>query len=306
MALGELENKILKLVDEKIINIEKVKELFESGADPNALKYDEPDKGFDNDPYYSTFFSECIFEAQGKAPNLYDLLKVCIEYGLDVEKYGASIISDFHFIFENSDIYEMTKLMLNSTKHKIDVGQALSGIGTEESYRNCCLDEMPDRDKSSNDLFGLYVLLEAYKNEKDYNGFFRLNLKPNQKFNSCKVNGDFVEINENKIAVKSEKEKCCMTSKIQMENDTLIIEDNYGVYINNKDNNGYEDNEFTRKANQYFANEKIIEIKFKHYEVEINPTSHAQGRVVTILFTNDKKLVYEEDVDNKLETIEII
>ena len=53
-------------------------------------------------------------------------------------------------------------------------------------------------------------------------------------------------------------------------------------------------------------NEKITEIKFKHYDVEINPTSHAQGREVTILFTNDKKLVYEEDVDNKLETIEII
>ena len=52
--------------------------------------------------------------------------------------------------------------------------------------------------------------------------------------------------------------------------------------------------------------EKIIEIKFKHYEIEINPTSRAQGRVVTILFTNDKKLVYEEDIDNKLETIEII
>lgn len=305
MALGELENKILKLVDTKNINIEKVKELFENGADPNVLEHEKPDKGFDNDSYYSTFFSECIFEAQEKAPNLYDLLKVFIEYGLDVEKYGASIISDFHFIFENSDIYEMTKLMLNSAKHKIDVGQALSGIGTEESYRNCCLDEMPDRDESSNDLFGLYVLLEAYKNEKDYNGFFRLDLKPNQKFSNFKVNGEFVEINENKIAVKSEKEKCCMTSKIQMENDTLIIEDNYGVYINNKDTNEYEDNEFTRKANQYFTNEKIIEIKFKHYEVEINPTYRAQGRVVTILFTNDKKLIYEEDIDNKLETIEI-
>ena len=76
MALGELENKILKLVDEKIINIEKVKELFERGANPNAMEYDEPDKGFNDDTYYSTFFSECIFEAQGKSPDLYDLLKV--------------------------------------------------------------------------------------------------------------------------------------------------------------------------------------------------------------------------------------
>ena len=130
-------------MDEKIINIEKVKELFESGANPNAMEYDESDKsdkGFNDDTYYSTFFSECIFEAQGKSPDLYDLLKVFIEYGLDIEKYGSSIISDFHFIFENSDIYEMTKLMLNSAKNKIDVGEAQAGIGTEESYRNCCLD----------------------------------------------------------------------------------------------------------------------------------------------------------------------
>ena len=96
----------------------------------------------------------------------------------------------------------MTKLMLNSAKNKIDVGEAQAGIGTEESYRNCCLDEMPDRDESSNDLFGLYVLLEAYKNGKDYNGFFRLNLKPNQKFNCFKIDGDFAEINENKMSVK--------------------------------------------------------------------------------------------------------
>lgn len=305
MALGELENKILKLVDTKIINVEKVRELFENGANPNALECDEPDKGFNDDVYYSTFFSECIFEAQEKAPDLYNLLKVFIEYGLDIEKYGSSIISDFHFIFENSDIYEMTKLILNSEKNKIDIGEAQAGIGTEESYRNCCLDEMPDQDESSNDLFGLYKLLEAYKTGKEYNGFYRLNLKPNQKFIDFKVGGDFVEITENKITVKSCKEKCSMISKIQMENDVLIIEDNYGIYINNKDINEYSENEFTRKANQYFANERIIEIKFKHYAVEINPKSYAQGRVVTILFTNDKKLVYEEDVDNKLETIEI-
>lgn len=305
MALGELENKILKLVDTKVIDIEKVRELFEKGANPNALEDDEPDKGFNNDIYYSTFFSECIFEAQDKAPNLYELLKIFIEYGLDIEKYGASIIGDFHFIFKSSDIYEMTKLMLNNAKNKIDVEEALTSIGIEESFRNCSLDEMPDRDETSNDLFGLYALLEAYKNEKEYNGIFRLNLKPNQKFIDFKVSGNFAQINENKIAVKSEKEKCCMISKIQVENDSLIIEDNYGVYINNNDINEYVENEFTRKAKQYFANEKITEIKFRHYEVETNPTSHAHGRVVTVIFTNDKKLVYEEDIENKLKTIEI-
>ena len=305
MALGVLENKILRLVDNKEIDISKVRELFEQGANPNALEYEDPDKGFDNVIYYSTFFSECIFEAQLKAPDLYELLKVFIEYGLDIEKYGASIIGDFHFIFENSDIYEMTKLMLNSIDKKINVESALANIGTEESYRNCCLDEMPDRDESSNELYGLYELLDAYKEGKSFNSFYRLNLKPNQKFIKLKLKGDFVEISSNKVSVKSEKGNCCMKSKIDMEKDTIIVEDNYGVYINNQDVDKYEENEFTDKANQYFANERIIEIKFKHYEIEINPKSFAQGRVVTILFTNDKKLIYKEDKDNKLEIIEI-
>lgn len=305
MALGELENKILKLVDTKIIDIEKVKELFDNGANPNALKYDEPEKEFDNNIYYSTFFSECIFEAQEETPDLYNLLKVFIEYGLDIEKYGASIIGDFHFLSENSDIYKMTKLILNSAENKIDIEEALSAIGLEESYRNCCCEEVADCDESSNDLYGLYKLLETYKSGRDFNGFFRLNLKPNQKFISLKLNGNFIDINENRIVVKNEKEKCSMISKIKMENDTLVVEDSYGVYINNKDIEECTENQFTKKANQYFANEKIIEIKFKHYKVKISPKSYLNGRKVTILFTNNKKLVYEKDIDNNLETIEI-
>jgi len=38
--------------------------------------------------------------------------------------------------------------------------------------------------------------------------------------------------------------------------------------------------------------------------VEMDSNTRAQVRVVTINFTNNKKLVFEEDVDNNLETIE--
>lgn len=305
MSLGVLENKILHYIDNEEIDILKIRELFDKGANPNALENDKPDKGFNDDIYYSTFFSECIFVAQEKAINLYELLKVFIEYGLDLEKYGSSIISDFHYISESNDIYEMTKLILNSTKNKIDVGEAISGIGVEASYINCCLDEIENRDELSNYLFGLAVLLELYKENKPYNGVYSINKNINQKFINMKIKGDFVEVNNKKISVKSEKDRCSMLTNIQMEKDFLIVEDNYGVYINNQDMNEYNENVFTKNVNEYLKDEKIVEIKFKHYDVRIKPKVCKQGRVVTIEFTNGKKLVFEEDVINGLEIIEL-
>lgn len=303
MALNKLENEILELVNNSKIDILKVEELFKSGANPNALEYDEPDKGFNDDTYWSTLFSECIFASQEKEPDLYPLLELFIKYGLDANKYGTSIIGDFHFIGGKSDIYEMTKLMLDNMDRKTDMGEALSGIGTEDSYLTCSFDNM---DSESNDLFGLYELIDAFKNNKPYKSFYKLPKKINEKFIKLNINGNFVILDKNKVAVKSEKSKMCMISKIEMEKNTLIVEDNYGVYINNEDQNNYEDNVFTKYANEYLKNEKIIDLKFKHYQIGLSPTSHAQGRVVTINFTNGKKLVYEEDVEDKLEILEII
>lgn len=301
--IGKLENEIIEMVNSKKIELAKIDELFNIGANPNALEYAEPDEDFDCDIYWATLFSECIFSSQEKGADLYPLLKSFIKYGLDVNKFGASIIGDFTFVVGKSDIYEMTKLILENMDKNINVNQALSGIGLEESFLNCSFD---NRDGESNDLFGLYELIDAFSHNKAYKSFYRLPKKINEKFVKINVNGDFVVLDKNKIAVKSEKDKMCMISKIMMEKNTLIIEDNYGVYINNEDQNKYDDdNIFTINANEYFKKEKIINLKFKHYQVKLSAKSFAQGRVVTINFTNNKKLVYKEDADNNLESIEI-
>jgi hypothetical protein len=78
-----------------------------------------------------------------------------------------------------------------------------------------------------------------------------------------------------------------------MEKNNLIVEDNYTVYINNEDTHEYQENIFTEYANDYFKNEKVIDLKFKHYEIELSPNSHAQGRVVTINFTNGQKQSFD-------------
>lgn len=302
MALNILENKILELANNNIINIKEVEDLFKQGANPNALDDDKPDKGWDGDEYWSTFFSECIFAAQDKEPDLFPLLELFIKYGLDVNKYGPSIIGDFHFIRGKSDIYEMTKIMLNKMDRTNNIHEAISGIGTESSYLNCSFDDM---DAESNDLLGLCIMLESFSENKPYKSFYRLPKKINELFKNIKITGEFVILEKNKVAVKSKKSEFSMFSKIEMEKNNLIVEDNYTVYINNEDTHEYQENIFTEYANDYFKNEKVIDLKFKHYEIELSPNSHAQGRVVTINFTNNKKLVYEEDIDNSLATIEI-
>ena len=301
MALGKLENKVLELVNNKNIDMTAVENLFIQGANPNALEYDEVDRGWDGDDYWSTFFTECIFVSQENEPNLLPLLELFIKYGLDVNKYGPSIIGDFHFIRGNNDIYEMTKIMLDKMDRNTNIHEAISGIGVESSYLNCTFDNM---DAESNDLLGLCIMLEDFSKNKPYKSFYKLPKKINEQFKKINVKGDFVILEKNKLAVES-KSKSYLITKIEMGNHNLIVEENCDVYINDEDDEKFTENIFAQHANEYFKNEKIVDLKFKHYEVEMDSNTRAQGRVVTINFTNNKKLVFEEDVDNNLETIEI-
>ncbi len=304
MALGKLENEILALMNSEIIDINKVEELFKNGADPNALEDDEPDLDFDNNIHWSTFFTSCIFSTLQNNPDFYPLLEVFIKYGLDVNKYGSSLIDDFHFISNSCDIYEMTKLLLNHVTDRDKIKPALSSINTVESWLNCNIDEICDAE--SNDFYGLYVLVESFLNNKPYNTFYRLPKQINEEFNNLYVNGNFVSINKNKLSVKINKFEKSATTKIVMKTNTLVVQDNHSVYINNDDTHTYEENEFTDYANSHFKNEKVIDINFKHFEVELSPDLCAQDRAVTINFTNNKKLKYAVDIENNLITIEII
>ena len=288
MALNKLEKELVKLVyNSRKIDIMKVEKLFKLGANPNALECNEPEHSWDDEIYWETLFSECILASQEKNPDLYPLLELFIKYGLDVNKYGPSIIGDLYFVSDNNDIYELTKLILNNINRNVDLSLSLFSIGMEESYLNCAFDDM---DNESNELFGVIELINAFTNNKPYKSFYKLPKKINEKFTKLSINGDFVVLDQKKVAVKYEKSKMNMITKIDMEKNTLIIKDNYSVYINNEDQNEYEDNIFTKYANQYFKNEKIVDLKFKHYSVEVDPKTLVSGRVVTINFTNNRAI----------------
>ena len=237
MALGKLENEILELVNSEIIDISRVEELFKNGADPNALVDDAPDLDFDNNIHWSTFFTACFLSSQ-KEPDFYPLLEVFIKYGLDVNKYGSSLIDDFHFISDRCDIYEMTKLVLNNVTDKPKINPALLSIDTVESWLNCSFRD-GECDAESNDFYGLYVLVESFLNNKPYNSFYRLPNQINEGFKNIYVNGNFAIIKKNKLSVKRNDFEKAMITKIVMENNTLIVQDNHSVYINNDDTHTY-------------------------------------------------------------------
>lgn len=301
MALGKLEEKIKDLVNHKKINLDKIRKLFEKGANPNARSE------FDN------LFNECIFDSQYYSPDYYELLKLFVEYGMNVDECGAEILDMPKFIRENNDGVEFDKYILDVAKNKLDVEEAIESLSMESSYLNCCcysdneddnLNREDDPDKESNDLDTLIIMLEAYQKDKPYKDIHLA--KPRcigQKFKSISTNNNFILDKNNRIEANYSKDIELFT-KIELENDTLIIVGNYIAYVDNaEDKSKYIETNLSKYANEYLKDEKVVDIEFKHYIVH-NENSNSHGRVITIYFTNGKKIEYEEK--DKKEIMNIV
>lgn len=292
MALNKLENEIFKLVDNNHIDINKVNELFKAGANPNALLEEKVEKN-DDCTYYSTFFSECIFEAQSKSPDLFPLLKCFVENGLDVNKYGPSIIGDFCFIYKNSDIYEMTKYMLNHMDKDNCVNQALMGIGTEESYYNCC----EHMDSESNELASIYEIIDAFANGKEFNDIYCWKRIIGQKVKSVKVSGNKSNIDGNVFICESENDG--MKTLIECEKDSLYVIDSNMIFVNNSIGIDKYSEEYSRYLSDNLKGETIEKVEFEHTMFVSGPKTYSQGRIIIISFSNNKKLLYKYLRDDK-------
>ena len=301
MGLGKLEEKIKDLVNHKKINLDKIRKLFEQGANPNARSD------------YDNLFNECIFDSQEYSPEYYDLLKLFVEYGMNLDECGAEILDMPKFIRKNNDGVKLDKYILDMAKNKLDVEEAIESLKLESSYLNCCSwDDRDDNfneedngpDKDSNDLDTLILMLEAYQKDKPYDGFHLIKPKCiGQKFKSLITNDNYILDTKDTLEAEYSKEKELFT-KIELENDTLIIIGNYIAYVNNNDDTiGLEKTNFSNYANEYLKDEEIIDIKFKHYVIH-KEKSNSHGRVVTIYFTNNKRIEYQEK-DSK-EIVKII
>ena len=128
MNFNDKEREILELVHNNNVDIEKINNLFKEGANANASN------GIVEDEYIGNLFSECIFEALPNDINIFELLKCFVQNGLDLDKYGNSIIGDLHATFVNNDIIEIVKYILDNVSKKINVEYAIEMFRLEAEY----------------------------------------------------------------------------------------------------------------------------------------------------------------------------
>ena len=128
MTFNEKEQEIIEQVKENRIDISRIDYLLKNGANVNASN------GVDEDLYHGCLFSECIYEALTNDINIFELLKCFVNNGLDLIKYGGSIIGDLHATFTNNDIIGIIKYILDNAKARINVDYGIKIFRLESDY----------------------------------------------------------------------------------------------------------------------------------------------------------------------------
>ena len=167
MAYGELENRIIIASMKSPINLSEIQDLFDQGADPNAVDdWDEKEQ-----EYEETLFIGCITSALWEGPDLYPLLECFIKNGLDVQRFAELILKDLIYVGPNSSRIKMAQLILDHLPNRIDMTNVLETVAGEESFYRCCGSDTDfvDDDREAKDLWGLYEFLDAYAKAKDPN-----------------------------------------------------------------------------------------------------------------------------------------
>ena len=107
-----------------------------------------------------------------------------MDNGLDVDRYVNHIFRDIQSTYDDKNYIEMTKLILNKLKKSsLDLKKALEGIGSEESYNNCC--EVDHR--YANVLSTIYEMIEKYSEGNDPNKYFICNQIIGQKVENVQM-----------------------------------------------------------------------------------------------------------------------
>ena len=175
MPYSELENRIINASRENPINITEVQNLFDKGADPNAVDdWDEKEQ-----EYMETLFTECVFATPWDGADMYPLLECFINNGLDVQRLAELILKSLIYVGPNTSRIKMAKLILEHLPNKIDMSNVLMTVGEEESFYRYCGNNTElyqiDDDREADDLSNLYELLDAYARDsrKDFNHGFK-------------------------------------------------------------------------------------------------------------------------------------
>ena len=296
MMLGDLENKILQLAENRDFDLDKYEELFKQGANPNAICYDFDYSDIEKDgyKYYDTLFSACMDFISGDFDFL-PLLKCFYKNGLDLNLYGPSIISDIHYSVYSklTDFYEMIKFILNHMDKGISLYGCLVEYDMEESYYNCCLYD----DYNSNKLASFCKLLNYYCDGKDYNCIFPWEKIIGQKVKKVVVSGKNSRVEDNVFF--SSFNYGDMSTLIQCEKDSLFVLDDYDVYVDNYICLDNSCEEFSVYLTNQLKDEIVENVEFEHIKIINGNKSISEGRNVIISFSNNKKIIYRYIRDDK-------
>lgn len=238
-------------------------------------RYDEEGKQIETDPDF------CI-----------KLLKIFMDNGLDIDRYVNHIFRNIQFTYDDKNYIEMTKLILNKLKNRssLDLEETLEGIGSEESYNNCC--EVDHR--YANVLSTIYEMIEKYSEGNNPNKYFICNKIIGQKIGNVQIYCKDLKVDLSNKLISDEFEIF-----IQCDKDILNIINKY-IFINNNDiKSKFErinaENNFEKEINKHLKNEMIEDIKFYNEEIWSRPRECNNITRIEILISNNKKIIINLD-----------
>ncbi len=238
-------------------------------------RYDEEGKQIETDPDF------CI-----------KLLKIFMDNGLDIDRYVNHIFRNIQFTYDDKNYIEMTKLILNKLKNRssLDLEETLEGIGSEESYNNCC--EVDHR--YANVLSTIYEMIEKYSEGNNPNKYFICNKIIGQKIGNVQIYCKDLKVDLSNKLISDEFEIF-----IQCNKDILNIFNKY-IFINNNDiKSKFErinaENNFEKEINKHLKNEMIEDIKFYNEEIWSRPRECNNITRIEILISNNKKIIINLD-----------
>lgn len=304
MSYTEYENRIIELASEHPVNIDKIQECFDLGADPNAL-----DSWSESDQDYLDFlFTDCftLFDA----PDLYPLLRCFLKNGLDINRFAEMIISDIIYLADN-DRFRMIQLIFDSLSEKVSMQKALESVGDEASFYNCNPEFYKGKktpEWESNDLDGLYEMIDAYEKGEAYDGFRKLPEVLNQKLLSISSSGDWISADTEKLVYQYKDNTVFMI--LEMERDTLIIKNGYAAFINNKHNLVKQKNEFTEYAAKSLTGAVVEKVSLHPYSINVSDrypddarNMFLNGRTVTVELSDGREIVFTTNIDTDNDTV---
>lgn len=281
----------------------RIEYLLKNGADANALEITEYENREENeedlllvqcwlDGQFHRRFDEDGKQIETDQDFCIKLLKIFIDNGLDVDKYVNHIFRDIQFTYDEKNYVEMTKLILNNLKNKnsLNLKIALDGIGSEESYNNCC-----DVDhKYANVLSTIYEMIEKYPEGNDPNKYYICDKIIGQKIENVQIYCKDLKVDLSNKLIADEFEFF-----IQCNEDLLNIFNKY-IFINNNDIRSKferidEENHFEKEINKYLKDETIEDILFYNEEIWSRPRTQNNITRIEILISNNKKLIINLD-----------